>query len=274
MNTAVRAAEPFTLRRARPLLGTLVEVGVGVRVGVNVGTGNAAIAAEGAIEAAFAAVRRVHTALTRFDADSDIGRFNAASAGAVLDVGPDARAVLRASAQLQAWSAGAFDITLGSGPTDWHLRGARLEKRSAAVRIDLGGIAKGHAVDAAVQALQAAGCAAGWVNAGGDLRCFGSSGLTLQLRDEMGGGVRPWGRLQDGACATSHYAPGSRSALVQSGRAARRLVHLSVLAPCCLWADALTKVAAQYLPDPADRLDRPGWQHPALRALRAVAVWH
>lgn len=270
MNTAVRAAEPFTLRRARPLLGTLVEVGVGV----NVGTGNAAIAAEGAIEAAFAAVRRVHTALTRFDADSDIGRFNAASAGAVLDVGPDARAVLRASAQLQAWSAGAFDITLGSGPTDWHLRGARLEKRSAAVRIDLGGIAKGHAVDAAVQALQAAGCAAGWVNAGGDLRCFGSSGLTLQLRDEMGGGVRPWGRLQDGACATSHYAPGSRSALVQSGRAARRLVHLSVLAPCCLWADALTKVAAQYLPDPADRLDRPGWQHPALRALRAVAVWH
>ncbi len=267
MNTAALAVRHQTLRRARPLLGTLVEVGVST----DAAYGALPAGAESAIEAAFAAVGRVHAALTRFDANSDIGRFNAAPAGAVLDIGLHAQTVLQASARLQAWSAGAFDITLGSGPADWHLHGARLEKRSAAVRIDLGGIAKGHAVDAAVQALRAAGCAAGWVNAGGDLRCFGSSGLTLQLRDEASGGVRAWGRLQDGACATSHYAPGSRSALVQQGLAKQGPLHLSVLAPCCLWADALTKVAAQLQPD---RPGRPEWQHPALRALDAVAVWH
>ena len=38
---------------------------------------------------------------------------------------------------------------------------------------DLGGVAKGHAVDEAVRALQVAGVKAGIVNAGGDLRSFG-----------------------------------------------------------------------------------------------------
>ncbi len=261
-------SRPPLLRRARPLLGTLVEVGVAADAQLTLA------GAAQAVDDAFAALARVHAALTRFDAGSDIARFNAAAAGAVLAVGADAQAVLQASAQLQALSDGAFDITLGSGPADWQLCGALLHKRSGGVRIDLGGIGKGHAVDAAVQALQTAGCAAGWVNAGGDLRSFGGSGLRLQLRDEASGGVRPWGQLQDGACATSHYAPGSRSALAQrapSGQtgpqrpSARGPLHLSVLAPSCLWADALTKVAAQH----PQQL-----QHPALQALGAQAVWH
>jgi thiamine biosynthesis lipoprotein len=128
------------------------------------------------------------------------------------------------------------------------------------VRLDLGGIAKGYAVDVAAQALRRQGCQAGWVNAGGDLCTFGDCALTLQLRDEARGGVRNWGRLQDGACATSHFAQGSRSAL--SGAAAPPTRHLSVLAPRCLWADALTKVAAL---EPTHRL---------LRAFGASAVWH
>jgi thiamine biosynthesis lipoprotein len=41
------------------------------------------------------------------------------------------------------------------------------------MRIDLGGIAKGYAVDRALDALRAAGCAGGLVNAGGDLAVFG-----------------------------------------------------------------------------------------------------
>jgi thiamine biosynthesis lipoprotein ApbE len=39
--------------------------------------------------------------------------------------------------------------------------------------VDLGGIAKGFAVDRAVKALKCAGLASGVVNAGGDLRVFG-----------------------------------------------------------------------------------------------------
>jgi thiamine biosynthesis lipoprotein len=217
-------------RRARPLLGTLVEIGAG---------GDCAAAA---IDAAFDTLAEVQARLSRFEPASDIGRFNALPAGASLRLHPHTRHVLRAARQLQRASAGRFDISLGSGAVAWALRGDRIGKRTAGVRLDLGGIAKGYAIDAATQVLQAHGCSAGWVNAGGDLRTFGAVALTLQLRDERQGGTRAWGRLRDGACATSHYAPGSRSTL--AGAAHGQALHLSVLAPCCLWADALTKVAA------------------------------
>ena len=148
---------------------------------------------------------------------------------------------------------------LGSGPQAWALDGDWLQKRKPGTTLDLGGIGKGYAVDCAIALLQARGCSAGWVNAGGDVRAFGDATLTLQLRDETGGGVRAWGRLQDGAFATSRFGPGSRSALAGGDGTVH---HLSVLAPRCLWADALTKVAA---------LD-PG--HPSLRAFGAVAWLH
>jgi thiamine biosynthesis lipoprotein len=42
------------------------------------------------------------------------------------------------------------------------------------MEVDLGGIAKGYAIDAAAEALQAAGASSGLVDIGGDLRLFGS----------------------------------------------------------------------------------------------------
>jgi len=44
----------------------------------------------------------------------------------------------------------------------------------APVHIDLGGIAKGYAVDRALMALRTAGCRGALVNAGGDLAVFGN----------------------------------------------------------------------------------------------------
>jgi thiamine biosynthesis lipoprotein len=41
--------------------------------------------------------------------------------------------------------------------------------------LDLGGIAKGYAIDKAVETLQAAGLKGGMVDIGGDLRCFGTA---------------------------------------------------------------------------------------------------
>lgn len=204
-------------RRARPLLGTLVEVG-----------------ADGAdVEAAFGAIAAVQRELSRFDAASEVARFNALPAGGSVELGVHGRTVLGAAARLAERSGGCFDVALGSGR--WQLDGACLIKLDATTRLDLGGIAKGYAVDCAVQALQQGGASSGWVNAGGDLRCFGATALTLQLRDEANGGVRPFGLLRDGACATSWI--GAR--------------QVSVLAPACLWADALTKVVA--------RLGRTDW---------------
>jgi thiamine biosynthesis lipoprotein len=239
------------IRRARPLLGTLVEVGL---------RGDA-IPATAAFEAAFAAVAQVQAALSRFDPASEVSRFHRLRGGERIRVGRDAQVVLRAATALQVATDGLFDVTLGSAPHGWRLDGAWLVKLDAATRLDLGGIAKGHAVDAAVQALQARGCDAGWVNAGGDLRAFGPAQVPIVLRDEARGGAQPFAMLADGSFATSRFgAPGGARLAAQP----RHMAHASVAAPQCLWADALTKVVAAS-GDVA---------HPALARARAQAWLH
>jgi len=208
------------LRRARPLLGTLVEVAVARDDAHD----------DAAIDAAFDAIAEVQSCLSRFDAESDVTRFHALRAGQSLRLRPHSAQVLAAAQALREASAGLFDITLGTAPAGWRCDAARLYKLSDAARLDLGGIGKGHAVDVAVDALMQRGCRAGWVNAGGDLRVFGDAELPVSVRDESTGGVRTFATLADGAFATS--------CLAHAGRRA----HVSVAAPQCLWADALTKV--------------------------------
>ncbi|MGZ3440126.1 MAG: FAD:protein FMN transferase [Polyangia bacterium] len=232
------------VRRARPLLGTLVEIGVADPQGPPLGDrGKAAHGADAAIDAAFARIAEIQAALSRFDPRSSIGRFNAAAAGAAIAIGEDARVVLAAAGELCAASSGVFDITLGTGPDGWAREGSLLRKLDDDVRLDLGGIAKGHAVDAAIAALRQAGVAAGWVNAGGDLRVFGALAVPIDLRDEHGGGVRRFATLEDGAFATSWIA-GPAQASDHRDRGERPPRHASVAADRCLWADALTKVVA------------------------------
>lgn len=232
-------------RRARPLLGTLVEIGVPAG---HEGT------------AGFMALQAVQGRLSRFDTDSDVARFAALPVGGHVVVHADTAAVLTLAGQLHSLTDGAFDVTLGSGAMAWRLEGQRLHKLQPGVTFDLGGIGKGHAVDRAVAALQAAGIDRGWVNAGGDLRVFGPLELPVRLRHEETGGASTFVQLGDGALATSHYGTGCRCQLHGTGRHA----HVSVAAPTCAWADALTKVAALLGDAAAGLLDDAG----------ATAWWH
>ena len=225
------ASDGRAARRARPLLGTLVEVGL---VGLIDGP-------EGAHDAAFAAIAEVQSQLSRFEPASDIAWFNAARAGERRAIGPHTRAVLAAARVLGDETRDLFDITLGSGSQHWHVQGDALVKRHDDVAFDLGGIGKGYAVDHAIDALIACGCKAGWVNAGGDLRAFGDIDVPVSVRDEHGGGARPFAQLRDAAIATSRFGHGARSTLSAPGAID---AHVSVAAPLCLWADALTKLVA------------------------------
>ncbi|HEU5294000.1 MAG TPA: FAD:protein FMN transferase [Burkholderiaceae bacterium] len=226
------------VRRARPLLGTLVEVGLCAEPARD------DRALHAACDIAFDAIADVQRCLSRFDAGSDIARFNALAAGGWLDTRADTQIVLSAARQLFVDSDGVFDVSLGSAPWGWMLRGHRLYKLHADARLDLGGIGKGHAVDRAVHALREAGLAGGWVNAGGDLRGFGGATVELKLRDEQRGGVVDFGRLHDGAFATSCFGAQTRSQLCASRGPLSTRSHVSVAAPSCLLADALTKVVA------------------------------
>jgi FAD:protein FMN transferase len=249
-------AASHMVRRAKPLLGTLVEVGLCGAQG-----GDETLLA--ACDIGFDAIAVVQHCLSRFESDSDIGRFNTLRAGHWLDVQADTAFVLSAAQQMFSQSDGLFDITLGNAPAGWLLQGRRLHKLHHDARLDLGGIGKGHAVDRAVLALQRAGVAGGWVNAGGDLRCFGAATVELKLRDEQRGGVVDFGRLHGAAFATSCFDGNARSRLSSRARARDRL-HVSVAAPRCLLADALTKVVAA----------SGDIEHPMLSRARARAWLH
>ena len=221
-------------RRARPLLGTLVEIGLKVD----------ATARAHRIEDAFNVICHVQACLSRFEPDSDITRFHKLPRGASLKMRPDTVEVLTAASELRQATDAIFDISVGTSPHGWCIDGDTLVKHDDAVRLDLGGIGKGYAVDCAVRSLLASGATAGWVNAGGDLRAFGHVDLPVHLRNEDSGGLKPFASLRDGAMATSVLDCESRERGGTGHKPGPKREHVSVAAPLCLWADALTKVVA------------------------------
>jgi len=114
----------------------------------------------------------------------------------------------------------------------------------APVWLDFGGIAKGYAVDLAVARLRRAGVHTGAVNAGGDLRVFGTLEETVHVRSPFDASTLwPVAALKDSACATSASgAVARRGADAADGPEPR---SVTVLAPTACAADALTKIVWQ-----------------------------
>lgn len=259
------------VRRARPLLGTIVEISAaGAEDGL-----------QAALDAAFAQIELVQRLMSFHAADSDVARINAAAAGSEICIDPHTFKVLAFAQQLGDLSGGAFDIATAATLVRHGFLPAQAEPIPAAgatyrdlellqdghVRwrrrgwIDLGGIAKGYAVDCAVAALQAHGVYGGVVNAGGDLRCFGAA-QAVQVRLPHDPAARlELGWLADHALATSagyfasvEYQGERIEPLVDPAQSAcvRWEESISVIAADCMTADALTKVvrlAPQLLED-------------------------
>lgn len=245
------------LRRMRPLLGCYVEVGA-------TGAGAAA-----ALERAFARLEQAHAMWSFHSVGSELTRINARPCEAV----PATRAtlrLLRLARAMTAASGGAFNCTVGGelvargilpdhgGPaplpagTEHDLElGAGWVRLARPVRLTLDGIAKGFAVDLAVAAMRCADVPGGWVNAGGDLRAFGTTDLPVTRREEDGTHA-PVGRVRDAAVATSRVGFGTDAdfqgcVVSASGRMPARGLY-TVLARSAWRADALTKVAAHHAP--------------------------
>ncbi|MBL6751748.1 MAG: FAD:protein FMN transferase [Nevskia sp.] len=249
------------VRRARPLLGTRVEIRARAR--------RPEAALHAAVDAAFAAVDDVHRLMSFHAPDSDVSRLNAEAHWHPLAVHPQTLAVLRAALELARASAGIFDpcvgarlqrwgllpsagaIAEGGGWGDIELAGDGRVRFRRPLRIDLGGIAKGYAVDCAVAALRGAGVEAGMVDAGGDLRVFGVPQRVFLRHPLQPAACATELLLQDEALATSSCCfsrtqgkAGTVSALLdpRSGRPYTGQASVSVRAPQCMHADALTKL--------------------------------
>jgi len=299
------------IRRARPLLGTFVEITAG---------GACAETLERGVEAAFGAIETVHRLMSFHEETSDVSRLNRAAARAPVEVHSWTYRVLRAALDVNVCSCGLFDIRIASalqrigllpgyavdkvsplwpvpglnpgmtrppegkspsesvdnrldpqtrsgGGHDGITQAAeygeqhgeiellpsnRVRFGSKAMKIDLGGIAKGFAVDRAIDVLREHGITTGLVNAGGDLRVFGQVGEMITIRHPADPRLALCElALCEGALASSgtRFDPFEAStaqgpALIDPvrGEPLSAIVGASVKAPSCLIADALTKI--------------------------------
>ena len=265
------------MRRAQPWLGTLVDITIN-DIAENA-TDEARL--ESSMSDAFVAVATVHRLMSFHDFQSDVAGINRANVGAIIEVAADTMAVLTLACELNAASDGVFNINCAARLIEWGLLPdppelsdlSSLEKvrptattnscgliienvhcvrKTHPVLIDLGGIAKGYAVDCAITSLRRAKITSACVNAGGDLRVLGSTPFTVSIRDPVTiTGIAQQVVIVNSALATS--APyfsrrefGGRlvSALVdgRDGIAITHAVSVSVIAPSCMLADALTKI--------------------------------
>jgi thiamine biosynthesis lipoprotein len=109
-----------------------------------------------AAQAAFALVDRLERELSRFASNSDIARINHLAAGESVRVGPSALECLLIARHLYDLTGGAFDISIGTGLPALDLDADDYVVRSTkgGVRVDLGGIGKGYAVDLVAELLE------------------------------------------------------------------------------------------------------------------------
>lgn len=251
---------------------------------------------ERAADIVFDEIRRIDGLMSRYKEDSEVSRINKLGE---LNLSADTLYVLKKARQFWEITEGAFDITIGPlmdlwGFTDKEYRLPKEEEimkalervgmdkiifnnennvvkfRVSGLKIDLGGIAKGYAVDCAVRKLKEKGINSCLINAGGDIYCLGDKPRTFgpfefifnkKVRGKFG---KPWNiavknprssgfldylKLKDKAVATSgdyeqyfvrdrrrysHIFNPKTGYPVNSG-----VISVTVIAPDGLTADAL-----------------------------------
>lgn len=178
-----------TVARGTEAMGTVVNV--------TAAAGSEELAGR-AVEAAFAEFRRLDALLSHYSDHSEVGRLN--REGRLAGPSPELQDNLRKSLEYGALSGGAFDITvqpilelydrsfreLKRAPTDEEVRRTlplvdyrRIQLAEGSIRlgpgqkITLGGIAKGYAVDRALEIMRAMGVRNALVAGGGDIRTLG-----------------------------------------------------------------------------------------------------
>ncbi|MBI4707784.1 MAG: FAD:protein FMN transferase [Candidatus Omnitrophica bacterium] len=226
----------------------------------------------------FNEVKRIEKLLSKYDPESEISQLNKFGK---LKVSPETFFVLSKSCLFWKQTNGAFDVTVGPlldvwGFTDKNyklpdkskikeaLRSVGSDKivlnevdsvvefNSPGVKVDLGAIAKGFAVDCAVEKLKEAGIKSCLVNAGGQIYCLGKrfgKPWRVVIQNPRGPGSKGSFDLIDQAVATSgdyesyFEVSGKRYMHIFDPRtgypADNEVMCVTVIAPDGLTADAL-----------------------------------
>jgi thiamine biosynthesis lipoprotein len=153
-----------------------------------------------AIDAVMDEMRRIDTNMSTYKPDSELSRLNAQASHATVKISSELFELLTTAMEYSRITGGAFDVTYASvgfmydfrahhHPSEAEIKQALPEVnyrlveldpvhhtvhyRRDGVRIDLGGIAKGYAVDRGIAVLQRRGISHALVSAGGDSRVIG-----------------------------------------------------------------------------------------------------
>lgn len=151
-------------------------------------------------KAVFDEFDRIEQRMTRYREDSELSKVNREASAAPVRVSPELFAIFRQSQRVSELSDGAFDISFGSLGYLYDFREKRqpsaeelteglaridyrdieldeaeltISYRKPGLLADMGGIAKGYAVDRGVGILQAHGIRHARLSAGGDMRLLG-----------------------------------------------------------------------------------------------------
>lgn len=275
-----QAIEP--VRRSQPLLGTFVVI---------TAYATDADAAHSAINSAFDEIRRVDSVFSIHRPDSELSRLNAT--GGPLQLSQELFDVVARSLEIARKTDGAFDPTVRPLVERWgflwkehrfpapnelaavlpqvNYRFVELNAAARTVRflsngvsLDLNAMAKGYAVDCAIEKLRSLGISNAMVRAGGDLRVIGAppgeKGWPVQLEDANKSGRRSWIELRDQALSTSgsyenfFIRDGKRYSHIldpRSGFPVERIASCTVIASTCMESDAWSTALFVLGPDRA-----------------------
>ena len=245
--------------------------------------------ARAAADSAFKRVEALNTVFSDYDSDSELSRLSdSAGSETAVPVGPELWRVLEFAQRIAVLSQGAFDITVGPVVNLWRVarrkralpNKERLEEalgrvgylnleldpaaqtallRKARMRLDAGGIAKGYAMEEALEVLRALGHPRAMVAGGGDIALGepppGETGWRIEViaLDAAGAPAPRFLRLANCSVATSGdlyqrlEIEGRRYSHIVDPRTGIGLTDhslVTVVARRGIEADALSKVLA------------------------------
>ncbi len=230
--------------RCKNLLGTFVEI----RAEEN---------SYCAVEEAFLVIEEIHKMMNFFDENSEVSLLNREALQRPILVSSELIEVLNFAKKLYQVSDGIFDITLHrSGQkasfSDIEIFENNYVKFNRDLKIDLGGIAKGFAVDCAAKALEKYQVKNYLINAGGDLR-VGNATQTISIRNPKNIHIPICnaeiiaGSLATSAGYFSSYKNNQKTLypIFKTSKTALEYEQesASVFAKECMVADSLTKIA-------------------------------
>jgi FAD:protein FMN transferase len=223
-----------------------LRIGMGTLIAISAAADSAQRELAG-IDAAFAAFEQVAKLMHPTRSGSDLAAVHQTKLGTPLAVHAWTWEVLALSLRLNRLSKEMFDPCLPDSAgrfSDLELRAPHSVIAHRPLSIDLGGIAKGYAIDRALIALRAAGCRSALVNAGGDMAVFGNRSRPVIIkRQDLSYRVI---ELKNAALATSDVCNASRPAEHRgyyhgATRRPLKLGSVSIRAASAAVADGLTK---------------------------------